>query len=451
MKNKFLAISLSAMVLGLTACSSSTTATTAPAETTTAQTEASTAAQSEATTAAEAQEESLTVWAWDPNFNINALKKAEAIYQKNHPNFKLNIQEMSSNDIVTKIIAAAESGDLSTLPDIYLSQDFAFHKNVGAYPEVYVDLTDSGIDFSKFTAGKLADSTVDGKNYGVPFDNGASIMAVRTDYLEEAGLTSEDFNNITWSKFAELGKIVLDKTGHPMLTTSGGSELVLQMLQSSGVSPMKDGNVFIKDNETLAQCITIYNDLVAAGVIAEYTDWDQYIASMNDGKVAGVINGCWIMASIQAAEDQSGKWAIVNLPSVDGVATATHNSNCGGSSWAVTSNTKNKELAFDFLKSTFGSSMELYDQILETGAIASYMPAAESNEYQKGSDFYSGQKVFADIIDFAGKVPAFDCGAYYGDIRDVLNATITDIVQGKTTVEKGLENAQAEIEFKISE
>lgn len=80
---------------------------------------------------------------------------------------------------------------------------------------------------------------------------------------------------------------------------------------------------------------------------------------MNDGKAAGVINGCWIMSSVQAAADQSGKWAIVNMPKLDGIDGATNYANCGGASWAVSSNCKNTELAFDFLKSTFGSSVEL--------------------------------------------------------------------------------------------
>ena len=31
-------------------------------------------------------DETLTVWAWDPNFNIYALQQAEKIYQKDHPN-----------------------------------------------------------------------------------------------------------------------------------------------------------------------------------------------------------------------------------------------------------------------------------------------------------------------------------------------------------------------------
>ena len=85
--------------------------------------------------------------------------------------------------------------------------------------------------------------------------------------------------------------------------------------------------------------------------MVDYTDWDQYIASMNKGTAAGVIQGCWIMSSIQAAEDQSGKWAIVNMPALDDIEGATNYANCGGASWAVSSNCKNTELAFDFLKS----------------------------------------------------------------------------------------------------
>ena len=107
---------------------------------------------------------------------------------------------------------------------------------------------------------------------------------------------------------------------------------------------------------------------------------------MNDGKAAGVINGCWIMSSVQAAADQSGKWAIVNMPKLDGIDGATNYANCGGASWAVSSNCKNTELAFDFLKSTFGSSVELYDDLLpNAGAISSYLPAAESDVYNQPS------------------------------------------------------------------
>ena len=277
------------------------TAESTPAESTADSTAADTTADGD---------ETLTVWAWDPNFNIYALKQAEAIYQKDHPNFKLNIEENVYNDIETKLITAATSEDYSTLPDLFLMQDYSYHKMVANFPGIYTDLTDSGLDWDKFSGGKLADSTVDGHHYGLPFDNGASVMAVRSDMIENAGLTVDDFKDLTWSEFEEKAQKVVDANGVPMLTSSGGSELIIEMMQSAGASPVVDGEVKIADNAALKESLTVYKDMVDKGILAEYTDWDQYIASMNDGKAAGVINGCWIMSSVMCFPSGSGAAAV---------------------------------------------------------------------------------------------------------------------------------------------
>ena len=370
---------------------------------------AESATEAEGTDAADG-EEVLTVWCWDPTFNVYAMKQAEAIYQKDHPNFKLDIQEKVYTDIEQNIITAAEADNYDTLPDIFLMQDNSFQKNIANYPEVFTELSDSGINFDDFSGGKLGDSTAEGKHYGIPFDNGASIMAIRSDMVEAAGLTVEDFKDTTWSEFMELAKKVVDANGVPMLTSSGGSEIVIEMLQSAGASPIVNGEVHLADNAALKKAIEVYKQLIDEGIMVDYTDWDQYIASMNKGEAAGVIQGCWIMSSIQSAEDQSGKWAIVNMPALDGIDGATNYANCGGASWAVSSNCKNTELAFDFLKTTFGGSVELYDDLLpNAGAISSYLPAAQSDVYNQTSDFYGGQAVYKDIVEFAGKVPAIWC------------------------------------------
>ena len=401
---------------------------------------------------AAAQEETLTVWCWDPNFNVYAMEQAEKMYQKDHPDFKLDIQEKVYSDIETALITAAEADDYSTLPDIFLMQDYSFHKNVANYPGIFTELTDSGVDFSQFSAGKLADSTVDGKNYGVPFDNGATIMAIRKDMVEAAGLTVDDFKDTTWSDFIEKAKKVVEKNNVPMLTSSGGSEIVIEMLQSAGASPMVDGKVDLVGNEALKKSIETYKQLIDEKIMVDYTDWDQYIASMNKGTAAGVIQGCWIMSSIQAAEEQSGNWAIVDMPKLDGIEGATNYANCGGASWAVSSNCKNTDLAFDFLKSTFGESVELYDDLLpNAGAIASYLPAADSEVYNEASDFYGGQTVYKDIVEFAGKVPGIDYGAYYSDIRSALTDAITNVVQNGADIDSEIKNAQDTVEFNINE
>jgi|ASRN01.1.fsa_nt_gi lactose/L-arabinose transport system substrate-binding protein len=383
--------------------------------------------------AASGDDNTLTVWCWDPAFNINAMEKAEAIYQQENPDFKLNIVETPWEDLQTKLTTAASSGQLDTLPDIFLMQDNAFQKNVISFPDVFVDLTNmDGIDFSQFAPAKAGFSSVDGKNYGVPFDNGAAIAAYRTDVLEEAGYSLDDFTDITWDEYLEMGKDILAKTGKPLLSgLAGESDVIVMMLQSAGGSFFdENGDPFIVGNEVLETVAEQYLELVEAGVLIEVNDWDQYIASFNNGTVAGTINGAWIMASIQAAEDQAGNWGITNLPKLEGLSAATNYSTQGGSSWAVTTNSDNPELAADFLGRTFGGSVEFYEQILPTGALSTYLPAADSDAYTVPSDFFGGQEVFALITDYAGRIPQSNTGVYFYEARDAVATAITTSVHG---------------------
>ncbi len=392
----------------------------------------------------------LIVWAWDRNFNIPALLEAERIYQIDHPDFKLEIVENVYTDIEVKLITADGAGDYSTLPDIFLMQDNSAQKMLTNYPGIFTSLDKSGINFSDFAAGKVAVGSHDGSQYGLPFDNGAVIMPIRTDLIAKAGLTVEDFTNITWEQFFKNAHLVKDATGIDMLTTSGGSEIVLMILQSAGASPYVDGKVNLLNNEVLYKAMEIYARLINEGLMTDYTDWDQYIASFNTGKAAGLIQGNWILSSIQAAEDQSGKWAVCPLPSLDGVSGATNYSNSGGASWYVSSNCSNTELAYDFLKSTLGSSLELYDNILvSNGVITTYLPAGKSERYQDEVEYYNGQKIYADIVSYAEGVPECDFGSYYNDIRSAVTVAITNVVQKGADIRSEMKTAQETVEFAI--
>ena len=411
-------------------------------------TESGAAEESAEPAGASSDENTLTVWCWDPAFNLNAMYEAEKVYQQDHPDFKLEVVEVPWEDIQSKLSTAATSGDLSTLPDIFLMQDNAFQKNVMAYPEAFTDLSSSGIDFSQFASGKTAYSVVDGTNYGVPFDNGAVIGCYRTDILAEAGYTVDDFTDITWDQYIEQGKVVLEKTGKPLISMQAGEcDLIMMMLQSAGASLFnEDGTVNISNNDVLKEVISVYNELKEAGVLVEVNSWDEYVGSITNGNVAGTINGCWIMASIQTAEDQSGNWAITNMPSLVESAGATNYSNNGGSSWAVTTNCKNTELAFDFLASTFAGSTELYDNILPSGAIATWAPAGGSDAYGVASDFFGGDAVSAKIVEFSTKVPSNITGAYYYEARDAVATACTNVING-SDLQTELDTAQQTVEF----
>ena len=185
--------------------------------------------------AAEADKK-LTIWTWDPTFNIAAMKVAKEMYQQEHPEVEIDIQEVLSEDIETKVITAASAGDLSTLPDILLVQDNSFQKFATNYPEVYADLTDL-YDYTDFAPAKVAYSTLNGRHFGIPFDAGTAIATYRTDYLAEAGYTIADLTDIDWDRFLEIGRDVKAKTGRPMLSGQAGAlDTVLMMLQSCGSS-----------------------------------------------------------------------------------------------------------------------------------------------------------------------------------------------------------------------
>lgn len=396
-------------------------------------------------------DETLTVWCWDPAFNIYAMKEAEKVYQQDHPNFKLNIIETPWDDIQTKITTAATSGDLSTLPDIFLMQNMAYTKNVVNFPDVFTDLTDTGIDFASFPESVTGYSSVDGKNYGVPFDNGTAVATYRTDILAEAGYTIEDLTDITWERFIEIGKDVKEKTGLPMHSSTAGSpDLISMMLQSCGTSFFTDDEKpNLAGNADVQRCVELYAEMIKEGVLIEVNDWDQYIASFINGEVLGTVNGCWILASVQTAEDQSGNWAVTNLPSVNGVEGATNFSANGGSSWGVSSNSEKKELAADFLSSTFAGSVEFYETILpSSGAIANYLPAGDSSVYSEPQAFFADQPIYSLIVEMGGKVPSINTGVYYYEARDALGVVITNVNNG-ADIASELEAAQADVEFKM--
>ena len=144
--------------------SSSTTATSAAGASSATATSAETATEDAAATAATTAvnvdtanegEDTLSVYAWDANFNIPALKDAEKDYQDNvDPNFKLNIiQASQSSDVENAITLAASAGDYSTLPDIVLFQDHYFHKYITDYPDAFQAVDDApGMNWTDFGA-----------------------------------------------------------------------------------------------------------------------------------------------------------------------------------------------------------------------------------------------------------------------------------------------------------
>ncbi len=390
----------------------------------------------------------LTVTAWDANFNGAALQAAADDYKANvDPDFELEINIVSgSSDVENDMTLAGSSGDISNLSDIVLFQDHFIQRYVADYPSLWVPMDDAGINWDDFGAEKLSYSTVDGVHYGVPVDNGTAIMAYRVDILEQCGYTIDDMKGITWDKFLEIGKEVYAKTGKALLSMDGsGNDLPYMMLQAEGESQFKDGKAVIAGNEKLTRIIKVITDMAKEKVLILANDWTGYTnETIMQDQVAGVLNGNWIIPTMNQVSDNAGKWQITSLPTLDGGEGYAAN---GGSSLYVTANCKNVELAKKFLAYTFGGSTGTYDNALRNGGVITCcISAGQSAVYSEGVPFFNGQAVYSDIVAMGANVPIVEQNDFHYTVRGYVGNAIVNIING-ADIESELQQAQELIDF----
>lgn len=392
----------------------------------------------------------ITVWAWDPNFNIKAMDLAKEAYGSENKDLEINIIENAQADIIQKLNTSLSSGTTKGLPNIVLIEDYRAQSFLQAYPDMFHELTGS-FKAEDFASYKIAPTSLDGKNYGIPFDSGVTGLYVRTDYLEQAGYTVDDLKDIDWKQYIEIGKKVKEATGKQMLTQDPNDlGLIRMMIQSSGSWYLKEDGVTpnLADNEALKVAFEMYKELLDADLIKPVSDWNQFLAGFNSGDVATVPSGNWITPSIKAEASQTGKWAVMPFPKLPDLTNSVNASNLGGSSWYVL-NVPGKEKASDFLAATFGSNVEFYQTLnKEIGAIGTYKPAAEGEAYQAADEFFGGQKISADFATWTEQIPQVNFGLHTYAIEDILAVEAQNYIKGKD-LDKTLEDAGKQAEAQI--
>lgn len=373
----------------------------------------------------------VVAWAWDPSFNGAALKIAEDLYKKENPDFELEVIDMAKADLEQKLNTNLAAGVKDGLPDIILVNDPNIQKYVTAYPNTFADFTDK-VDFTQFSPYKVDALRIDNKIYGVPFDIGVTGMFYRSDYLEQAGYTEKDLENITWDQYIEIGKVVKEKTGKYMATINPNDEALTSiLLQSAGswyITPENKGN-FV-DNSAMSETLRIYKAIADSGIAKPVTGWSEFVGSFNAGDVATVVSGVWQVSSIMDAKDQNGKWKVAPIPRLE-VEGGVNASNEGGSSWFVLDGSANKDQAIDFLAKTIGGSSEFYERFLkENGGVGSYIPSFSSEAYAQKSEFFGGQAIYQDFTKWSTEVPGITLGMYTQEAKDALKNELPNILQG---------------------
>jgi lactose/L-arabinose transport system substrate-binding protein len=391
----------------------------------------------------------ITVWCWDPNFNVAIMKEAGARYTAKHPETTFNVVDFAKADVEQKLQTALSSGATDTLPDIVLIEDYGAQKYLQSFPGSFAALSDK-IDYSGFAPYKVQLMTVDDKVYGMPFDSGVTGMYYRKDYLEQAGFKPEDMQNITWDRFIEIGKEVEAKTGHKMMGFDpNDAGLTRIMMQSAGEWYFdNDGNLNIEKNAALKAALETQGKIMQAGIFKPTAGWNEWLASFTSGDVAAVVTGVWITGTVKAQADQSGKWGVAATPKLS-IEGATSASNLGGSSWYVLESSKEKDEAIDFLNEIYAKDKDFYQKILtERGAVGSLMAAREGAAYGAEDPFFGGEKVWQKFSDWLAQIPAVNYGIFTNEVDTAVTANLGSMGKG-AKVEDVLKAIQSQAEGQI--
>lgn len=373
----------------------------------------------------------IVIWTWDETFNVKAAKMAADIYEKEHPELQIQVITKEREEIQTEVRNLLSAELYENLPDIIMLEDYDVQEMLAQFDDEFVDLTDR-MNYDKFVDYKKKLCSRGGRMYGIPFDSGTAALFYRIDLVEQAGYTEADMQDLTWERYIEIGEDVYRKTGIPMLTLDPTDfPLVRVIMQSCGSWYVREDGVTvdIADNEALYQAMGIYRQLLESNVGCSVNGWNEFISAFQQGEVASVISGGWIISSIKARPEQEKLWRIAPIPIVTENANAVAASNVGGSGWYVLENSAHSETAAEFAVSMFGENDELLNQLIkEIGIVPAVKDPTVLSNYDTPDSFFGGQQATRLLTGLETRIPVVNYGSKTYEIEDILEAEFQNVL-----------------------
>jgi len=340
----------------------------------------------------------LTYWSWAPNMD-----KVVEGWNTAHPDIHVTVNKQDGGDpAVTKLLTAIKAG--SGAPDVMQAEYQKIPTLVSANA-----LTDIGKQAGSLKA-KFPDSAWNAVTlgsealYGVPQDSGPMMFYYRSDVLQKLGLQAPK----TWDDYAAAARKVHAANAKQYLGTFSANDpgWFAGLSQQAGASwwGVNGDTWSVAINDANTQKVASYwGGLVQEGVIDNkpmYTpEWN---AALNDGTQVGWVSSVWGPGVLEgSAKNTKGKWKAALMPQWDAASPA--NGNWGGSATSVTSQSKHKEQAAQFVA------------WLNTDPVAVKALAGAANVYPAANDatsvaltsppaFFRNQPDFYTIAAEAGKI-----------------------------------------------
>ncbi|ESY66177.1 MULTISPECIES: extracellular solute-binding protein [Mesorhizobium] len=377
-----------------------------------------------------AQSGEITIWSW--NVAASSLKATVAGFNKLHPDIKVTVQDLGNQPTYDKSIAGCAAGGVG-LPDIVTIENGEAENYWSQFPECFVDLHTLGYsaeDQKKFPDFKRTELEVGDKAYAMPWDSGPVAAFYRRDFYEKAGVDPASIK--TWDDFIAAGKKIQAANPGVSMTNAdfnGDTEFFRMISNEQGCSYFaEDGQSITVNQPKCVDTLAKIKDMKDAGIMSS-ADWGTKITNNTAGTVATQVYGGWYEGTIRTeSAGENGKWGVYLMPSLtsDGPRAA----NLGGSSLAITSVSKNKEAAYEYLKYTLGTNEGQITMLKEFGLVPSLVSALNDPYVSEGLPYWGGQAVWKDILGTLPKVVPSRGTQFQSDAEIIMRAVQTKYLAG---------------------
>jgi multiple sugar transport system substrate-binding protein len=377
----------------------------------------------------------VTLWGWSPTDQVavDAFNKAHTDVQICWTNAGAGTAEYDK--FSTAIAAGTGAPDVIMLETEVLT---SFE-----IKDALVDLSKYGADAVKdnLSAGSLKDISNGDSIYAIPDDGGPVAMMYRKDIFDKYGLTPPT----TWDEYAADAQKLKDAGGPFMGDWPADTPPYTQaMFNQKGAQPF-DYSLSNKtslgldiDNQPSKDVLDYWNGLVKKGLVDTTGQaTTDYTSGVVNGDYATFISASWNPGHLTGAGVVPGPdspWRVAPLPQWDPANPVQVN--WGGSTYAVTSQSKQPKLAAEVAIQLFGDE----DQTTIGAHFPQHLKAQKADWFINAEDpFFGGQTANKDVW-----IPAAEGykGTQYSPFQSYYYAQLTTqlnkINDGSTTSDQAL-------------
>lgn len=387
----------------------------------------------------------LVIWTFAETHN-KYYQEVKKEFESNHPDVNVDIKQLEYGALYDKYTVVAKSGGKDA-PDLVDVEQGAFPRFING--NVPFEPLDNYLQKDRLTdaipKGRQALYTVDGKPYGIEIAACVAALYYRKDIYDQAGI---DVSKIrTWDEFTDISKKIVGKDKFIFSGTQKDQGAFEQLLrQEGGDIVTTDGKIGFNTPEaaSVLKRIRAWKD---AGIMDKSSpDGPQLWEAFKKGKyVAGFGADWWAGWLLQYAPELSGKWAAVPMPL--GGPQSVPTTVAGGTGMAISKFSKNKDLAWEFLKlSHLDTKM-----IIKSFQIINLFPALESaskdpalHGQSKMTEYFGGQDLAALYGNLISKAPNQNQAWWRPLVSKAWDKYEADYQKGKMSPEDFLANVAKE-------